>query len=226
MSEMEKRICLVERCGRELRSDNKSGACRLHASHAPSSKAKKKQHYEANKEARLSQCREWNRANKDHRREVNNQWRKKNPTKTAEYSKRHWDKNPQKRRDAANQWRLENPEKAKASTDNWRKNHPIQVSSYDASRRNIKKGIDPAGIKAAIVKFSGAPCAFCGSFENPEIDHLVPLSWVKHAEGKTKAYFQWVLGHEWAYQPLCRSHNSSRNRFFFSVLVPTGDIGD
>ncbi len=203
------RVCCVEGCEKRLRSDNKTGYCRVHCDQNPAVKERKRLH---------------GRNNKERKRQTNREWRKKNPEKCRSYSKKHRLNNSQKRKDSANSWRRTNPEKAKASTDNWRKKNPDKQRTYDGNRRHAKAGMSKTGWKAAAY-MRDLPCAQCGEPPRSQVDHIIPLAWAKTGQPDCE-YFQEVLSNVWAYQPLCRSCNCSKNKFFFGVFWPTGDIGD
>jgi hypothetical protein len=106
-------------------------------------------------------------------------------------------------------WRSSNPERAKA------------VSRASSSRRRGRlRGVDPAGIQAAMdAGMFDLPCARCGKAGPCEIDHILPLSW------SNECLVVAALGQVWCYQPLCRACNSTKRDFRLECYVPTGDIG-
>lgn len=107
-------------------------------------------------------------------------------------------------------WIAENPE---------RRRETQRVAQ--ARRESLKAGIDPTGVKAALLaEMHLKPCARCSSPGPCEIDHIIPLSWVDGCPEVAE-----VLGQVWAYQPLCKSCNSAKHNKRVECYVPTGDIG-
>lgn len=71
----------------------------------------------------------------------------------------------------------ENREMAREATKRWKQNNRARVNSYQASRRHrlTSGGYTQMEWNALLNEWSNA-CAYCGSTETLEADHIVPLS--------------------------------------------------
>lgn len=143
-------------------------------------------------------------------------------------------------RAAEKRWRDANPEKLKAKVARRRardldgvrararaaskRRDPEKVRAHGrataAKRRHAQLSVGMAGILEAQV-LRDRPCVQCGAPGPSQIDHMIPLAWARDCQAVRD-----VLGHAWAYQPLCRDCNLSKRDTFVAAFVPTGDIGE
>lgn len=128
-------------------------------------------------------------------------WRKNNPEYNIKWRKNHpeYKPNPENVCKASNKWRLNNPELSKEVKRNWRKNHP-EKSNEENHIRRLRK--EENGIFKVTEKFLKrlylSSCVSCGSIENIEADHIIPISrGGTHSEGNL--------------QPLCQFCNRSKH---------------
>jgi 5-methylcytosine-specific restriction endonuclease McrA len=97
-------------------------------------------------------------------------------------------------------WCRRNPDKAVAITRRWQRNNPekvrLWVHEYRARGLNAE-GSYTADEAAELFLRQGGLCAYCGSADDPTLDHKVPLS---RGGSNSSDNLQW----------LCRSCNSSK----------------
>jgi hypothetical protein len=75
--------------------------------------------------------------------------------------------------------------------------HDIQQRTYKKMRINASRHTSKKEVRAQVFEIHGEVCASCGSTENIQIDHVVPVA--KNGANSIDNY-----------QPLCRSCNSSK----------------
>lgn len=104
-----------------------------------------------------------------------------------ELRRQNWAKDPERYRKAARDYRSRNPEKVRSwhrawyekYGDEWypkyRLKYPERVRDMNSRRRAATKDADAATV-AHIAQIIVLPCVYCGSCENIEVDHVVPLS--------------------------------------------------
>lgn len=100
--------------------------------------------------------------------------------KRAEYQrnkskyKEYFTKNKQKRSDYMKEWRKENADKIRENKRNWSKNNRDKVNRYKRKRRD-SRGLTEQEEQLVLSKFNNK-CFKCGSIENLQFDHHIPLS--------------------------------------------------
>lgn len=101
-------------------------------------------------------------------------------------------------------YREENPEKVKAAMTEWVSAHPGNLRKNNKKRKAVLRG---ATAKAISVKelesLLSKPCFYCGSKDDIQIDHVVPI-----ARGGLHS-----IGN---LAPACKSCNSSKNKWFLT----------
>ncbi|HQE49833.1 MAG TPA: HNH endonuclease [Fervidobacterium sp.] len=145
-----------------------------------------KEWYEKNKEDKLEKNRQWIKENKEYHNELKEKWKQENPG----YHKEYRIKNRDKMQRASRLWMKNNPERAKiirANAKNRRRAREEKVESTLTSDE-----------WESILKKYNYRCAYCGSGEKIEMDHVVPIS---KGGGHT---FENVV-------PACRSCNASKS---------------
>lgn len=141
-------------------------------------------------------------------------------------------KNAERREDMLAERRLQYAEcperrrRQRAAADRWAKSNPEAVAALrkgkNARRATRLRGVCISGIQQAIESgMVDRPCAKCAAPGPSHIDHIIPLSWVDGCPAVAE-----VLGHAWAYQPLCNACNPAKGARWLECYVPTGDIGD
>lgn len=164
-------------------------------------------------------------------RHYRKEWRATRPEIEREQQATRRAANPERHREYSNVFYARHTEKLKAKTrafnganpeyqTQWRRENPDKLQEYDAARRNLEALVDDGGIRAAFR--GGMPerrCAQCGADGPSEVDHIIPLAWVK-----THPEVALLLAEAWCYQPLCRSCNASKSTNLY-CFVATGDIG-
>jgi len=90
------------------------------------------------------------------------QWEAANPEKKAEYGRRHRERHREHERARLRQWRQNNPCKNAAKSQRYR------ARKLDVTIKLVDR--------EAVFERDGHTCVYCGSTENSELDHVVPLS--------------------------------------------------
>ena len=107
--------------------------------------------------------------------------------------------NPEKEAARKRAYQQANKEKATATKRAWRQANPEKANAAQERRRARKEGNGVYLVTGKeMARLYASPCAECGSTENIEADHVVPISrGGQHSIGNLQA--------------LCRSCNSSKN---------------
>lgn len=135
------------------RPDGRAPRCRACAS------ANSRKYYLKNGAKAREQHRAWRKANPERVRDTNRAWRQANVDRARAYSRK---------------WQLANPDKYKASRSKWNQANRDKHREEVARRRALERS---APIEIELIReLLGSPCAYCGSLEYIEIDHIVPLS--------------------------------------------------
>lgn len=135
--------------------------------------ARAKEHYQSNREDAIARQKAWTEANRD---------------KTREYSRQSYQRNLDSRR-----------EKNRAYSAAWAKKYPEKARMLVAKRRArlLSAGHENIVGWLELLQFYGGVCAKCGSQEDLQLDHIIPISLGgRHATHN--------------FQILCRSCNSSK----------------
>jgi 5-methylcytosine-specific restriction endonuclease McrA len=140
---------------------------------------------EKNKEALADNRRKYCEENKEKRAEYNRKYREKSKGKRAEYDRKRYQENREKEVERVRKWQKENPEKK------------AEYNSKRRARRVNAAGSHTAEQVKARFDYYGNKCIYCGSDENLQIEHRIPL-----ARG----------GSDWAANlaPACKSCNCSK----------------
>lgn len=102
------------------------------------------------------------------------------------------------------QYRKSNPDKVKASMATWINNNPDAIKRNNKKRKAVTRGASAKYISVKeIQKLSTAPCFYCGSTEDIQIDHVVPI-----ARGGTHSIGNLISA--------CKNCNSSKNKWFLT----------
>lgn len=98
------------------------------------------------------------------------------------------------------EWRKNNPDRKRELLREWQRNNRDRMHGYDHARRAKAANAftDCQSFSQVLIRSIYKSCLRCGSPDELEIDHVVPLS-----KGGTS-----TLGN---YQVLCRSCNASKN---------------
>ena len=125
------------------------------------------------------------------RREYDSKWRKENSDKVKAQKKRYylkykdkvkqksldWQSNNRERINERNRLNYKNnPEKFKERTKKYRSKHPEQVTKYVQKRLSALKGAITFYVTSKEIKhLKEGSCAFCGSYDSIQIDHIIPI---------------------------------------------------
>lgn len=138
---------------------------------------------EANRERvrrdkRESWARHKTRLNKERRErrdeavlERERRWRQANRDKLLRQQREYARQNRERRREWSRRWYAEN---GLAWVREWRAKHPEKVREANHRRRAAVRSGSPDATKR-IAELLQEPCAYCGSTERIEVDHIVPL---------------------------------------------------
>ena len=177
------RKCNEEKPHSEFRKSPKGDSFGLHAWCHDCNRAARRMHYQNNKD-RYS---EWNRS-----------WNESNPEKRERYqADRIRDRG--RDRELAKEWRRNNPDRMRALQSNYR------------SKKRQADGVLTSEAIRLVLDTHGRACLRCGSVENIEIDHVIPLS-----KGGSNLFEN--------LQPLCKSCNSSKGNRSCADYRVTGGL--
>jgi 5-methylcytosine-specific restriction endonuclease McrA len=179
----------LEAFGRNRRSkDGMDGRC----------KECRRQYSKENAEARREYSRQYYQDNLEKIKEYSRQYRKDNAekirVKSREHSRRYRKDNLEKIKEREKQYRKENKEtlneksrryqkdnaeKIKERQRQWRKDNPEKVKAAKHKRRALKKsspGHCTTEQLQARLDYHDNRCVYCGSAENIEVEHKIPLA--------------------------------------------------
>ena len=145
----------------------------------------------------------WVQNNPDKSKASSANWRKNNPDKSKLSSTNYRLKNKDKIQEQNRLYIINNREKVnRLNAANVKKN-PEAARARNAKRRFRKRNCQTFFVsKKEIKRLYGQPCYACGSKDNIQIDHIIPLArGGNHSIGNL--------------MPLCRSCNCSKNDLFF-----------
>lgn len=172
------RIVICGDCGKEKEHMAKSlcGTCynrEWRANNPEKARAARSRHYEKHSEKVREWARQYRLKNpekvinhnrkwyRDHREEVlarGRLWREKHPTYFC-------------------QWRRDNPEKVRANTLRWHQENPERRAIYKAHRKALELAVpNTLTVDQICCKFLIGHCFYCGSSEDLELDHFIPIS--------------------------------------------------
>lgn len=166
-------VCIVEDCTNPV---NAKKMCKAHYD---------KQRYSVKKDKLLLQSKQWADNNRDRVRANGKRWRDNNKERIAIKSKHNYSSNKEHYDNYRAKWREENR---------------LKWNAYRSTRRIREKQngiflITPKEYR----RLEQSPCFYCGSYENPTIDHVVPIvRGGKHSIGNIVV--------------ACKSCNSQKNR--------------
>lgn len=159
--------------------------------------------------------RRWSEKNKDHLKAYKKQYRKDNAKKIYEYNKKYMENNPKKTKEWSQKcyykhheerlkygsdWQKNNRKKANERNKRWRLNNPERSKLHSLRRQtNLKKINNAFSQKDWVTKCTH--CYGCGTTENLQMDHILPIS--KAPENHTYTIDD--------IQPLCNSCNSTKS---------------
>lgn len=158
------------------------------------------------------------------RAEKMRQWEMAHPDRVRENAARYYQANREKVDSAVKEWRASNrarvnelaqaryranPEPHIARTARWLRENPERHAERQHQRRALtQSATSPEVLAAVIAELRQTPCAYCGSRERIEIDHIVPLSrGGKHEPGNLA--------------PACKRCNTSKNNRLLDEWRPT-----
>lgn len=128
----------------------------------------------------------------------------KNKDRLLMQSREYYAANKLECRKRSEDWKRRNAEKYKSLVSAWKANNKDKVWSTKTRRRELEKSEFVVTAKD-MLRLKNSVCATCGSQDQIEIDHIIPLSrGGKHSIGNL--------------QPLCRFHNRSKGSKFVSEL--------
>lgn len=135
------------------------------------------------------------------RRDAKAKWRMNNPEKQKASEAKYREINREKIAKSQRDYRISNPEARRVAQRRWRQNNKSSVC--DAQRRYRKRKLGAKGSHTLLeanqlLEHQGGVCANCGSGQNMELDHIVPLS---KGGGDDISNLQW----------LCRSCNRGKS---------------
>jgi 5-methylcytosine-specific restriction endonuclease McrA len=143
------KICPVEGCHKAIHTAN---FCTSHYD---------KQRYLLNRDKLLVQSKAYAEANKDFVKAYQKEWRSNNKKRIYENSKRNYSA----RKEHYDNYRAE-----------WRKKNKLKWNGYRSTRRIREKENGIFLITAKEYrKLERDSCFYCGSYEQPTIDHVVPI---------------------------------------------------
>jgi len=129
-------------------------------------------YYQKNSAQIKAKVREYQAANSDKRIEISRRWRANNLEKNRQYQ-----------RDWMRQYRAENPlshrrwQKNPEALKQWRADNPDKVILQKQRRRIRELGAESYQIRAMeIARLLQRSCIYCGSKQDIQIDHVVPLA--------------------------------------------------
>jgi len=139
-----------------------------------------------------SQCKSCRNAHKRIWREANKE--------TCNANSRAWNaNNSERRKQNQTKWITNNPEYHKTKTREWMRNHPEVQRKAKLKRKALKLQNGVFVIpNSFFVTLYNSPCIYCGSTQNIEADHVIPIS-----RGGTHS-----IGN---LAPACRKCNASKN---------------
>jgi 5-methylcytosine-specific restriction endonuclease McrA len=132
--------------------------------------------------------------------EQKRKWREDNREQHRAYSKRYAQEHPKEHNEASRKWNEKNPEKRRAITQRYRDRNPEKYRGYWTERRARKRAVytSPNLTEELALCFILMPrCVQCGSSDNLQVDHIIPLAW----GGPT------MLNN---FQTLCLKHNAAK----------------
>jgi len=165
--------------------DSKCKACRAERG---------RKYYEENKEKVLERGRKYYEENKEKVAEAVRKYRKKNPEKVAESNRKYYEENKEKVAELKRKWSKKNPEKVAESHRRWREKNLERLAEYllkwgaanpeksaeRGRRRRARKananGTHTAEQVKARFDYYGNKCIYCGSEEDLQIEHRIPLA--------------------------------------------------
>lgn len=149
--------------------DGKDARCRECKS------AQFKKWVEKNKKYNSQRNKDWIQNNRDKNRATKNAWNQAHPEKAQQRTKEWIKANPDKKRLANDKWEKENPDKIRLKARNWRKNNPEKARNRYMAYQSLKKRNKTFVVsKKELKKIYSSPCLYCGSKENPTMEHLIP----------------------------------------------------
>lgn len=131
------------------------------------------------KDCKRQQKRAWKATNPEREREHWRRWREKQPAGTLPYQRRWLEQNSERNSETKREWKRANREKVNEAERRRRAGNlevERQRSREYQHRRRTLKGQGTPETMARVAELVDDPCVYCGSTENIEIDHIVPLS--------------------------------------------------
>lgn len=145
----------------------------------------RRKNYEENKEKALERMRKYRKENKEKEAERQRKWREENREKVAESARKKYEGNKEKYAERSRKYYEGNKERYAESTRKRRARKAKAAGTHTADQ--VKARFD----------YYGSKCIYCGSDENLQIEHRIPL-----ARG----------GSDWSANlaPACKSCNCSK----------------
>ena len=119
------------------------------------------------------------RANQQRENARKREWIRKNPERHKAVVKASYEKHKAARKDYNRRYYLQHRERYAKNRKRWKAANRERLAVYDNTRRARETFRQPGGLKAkewlAILNMAGRRCIYCGSGQQIEMDHLIPL---------------------------------------------------
>ena len=120
--------------------------------------------HQENKESQNERSRKWKQENKDKSKEYYSKWYQKNKERKREWDRKRHQKNKESQNERSRRWHRENRERSRENNRQKRARKLDAPGSHTADQ--VKARFD----------YYGNRCVYCGSSDNLQIEHRIPLS--------------------------------------------------
>jgi 5-methylcytosine-specific restriction endonuclease McrA len=138
-----------------------------------------RKYHKENKEKEAERHRKYHEENKEKEAERQRKYRKENKEKVLERQRKHYEENKEKVLERHRKYHKENKEKVLERKRKWQKENPEKCAESTRKRRARKvnaAGSHTAEQVKARFDYYGNKCIYCGSDENLEVEHRIPLA--------------------------------------------------